>query len=248
MQLLATALLWQKDKEPAQAIAAVNQKLKSLVPKYCDQEPANDPHSHSESAVIEIADQELSALPSGLAQRILYTLPWKLKEGEAYPVIDQDGTEVPLLTIRSALPIIEGDRRVTADWLTGRVVVIGASFEDSRDLHFTPLGRMPGQLVVINATRSLYQHGEITRPPWYVTLSIEAVLIVIMSLAFAVWHSFGGMLVSSLVIIVLLVPASFWFFKQAVWLDFALPLLAVQLHQMFDEFKEALRKTQQSTF
>lgn len=67
------------------------------------------------------------------------------------------------LSIRSALPI--GDRAVDPSWLAGRVVGIGASFAESRDRHLTPLGEIPGALVLINAMQSLYRHGELTAPP-----------------------------------------------------------------------------------
>jgi len=49
-------------------------------------------------------------------------------------------------------------------------MVIGASFAESRDRHLTPLGEMPGTLVLINAIQSLYQHGELTAPPLWVKL------------------------------------------------------------------------------
>jgi len=53
-----------------------------------------------------------------------------------------------------------------------------------------------------------------------------------MSLAFACFTSFYGMLFSGLLIILVMMPISFGLFQAGVWLDFAIPLLAVQLHRM----------------
>jgi len=92
--------------------------------------------------------------------------------------------------------------------------------------------------VLINAIHSLQQYGELSGPPWYLKLLVEAFLILVMSLAFACFDSFWGMVVSGIFIILWLLPLSFAVFRYGVWLDFAIPLLAVQLHQLADEFKE----------
>jgi hypothetical protein len=52
----------------------------------------------------------------------------------------------------------------SADPVRGRVVVIGASFEDSRDLHETPVGTLPGALVMLDAIKSLNQFGPLHGP------------------------------------------------------------------------------------
>lgn len=240
IQLLSAALLRQPDTPSQKVVGNVRAALDTLAPPGCHAPAIEQSHGHGVSGTIHIGDMALSNHPSAVAQRILYTLPWQLRPGERYPTVTlQDGTQAPMLTRRSAWAITDGDKPLSADWLAGRVVVIGASFEESRDLHFTPLGRMPGTLVLANAMHSLYQHGELTPPPWYVKLLIEAALIVIMSIAFAVFNSFWGMVVSGLVIIVLLVPVTFYVFKFGVWLDFAIPLVAVQLHQLAAEFEEA---------
>ena len=53
------------------------------------------------------------------------------------------------------------------------------------------------------------------------------------------FSSFWGLLLSGGFIVLLLLPASFVLFRYGVWLDFAIPLLAVQLYQMVVEFREA---------
>lgn len=240
IQLLAVALRRVDGNDPGATVREVQQTLAPLAPTRCDPvKPGAEAHGgQGSSRTVEIANLKLHADPDAVAQRILYTLPWRLQPGQAYPLISGDaGSPIPALFIRSALPI--GHQAVDPAWLKGRVVVIGGSYAESRDRHPTPLGEMPGALVLINAIQSLHQHDELEAPPLSVKLLVEAVLIVVMSLAFAGFNSFLGMVASGAFIILALLPLSFVVFRYGVWLDFAIPLLAVQLHQMVAEFEEA---------
>lgn len=239
MQLLAVALLKSPGKDAGQVGREINKALAPLAPATCEPiKPGTNSPNPADSRPIQIAGLSLHAKPDEVAQRILYTQPWRLKPGQARPTfLSQNGTESPALSIRSALPI--GRQAVDSAWLAGRVVVIGASFTESRDRYATPLGQMPGPLVLVNSIQSLYQYGEFTPPPLGVKLLIEAALIVVMSITFAYFNSFWGMVLSGGFIFTMLLPISFMLFRYGVWLDFAIPLIAVQLHQMAVEFKSA---------
>lgn len=234
LQLLAVTWLRQPHAEPGQVAGQVHTALQTLAPERCDAHP---PQPHGDP--FAIAGMELSAQPKGIAQRILYELPWQLHPGEAYPTLPRaDGTSAPLLSVFSALPITDGDKPVARDAIAGRVVVIGGSFWESRDLYLTPLGQMPGFLVLVNAIHSLHQHEEIKPPSLYLKLLITMVLITLSSLLFAGLRSFRAMLLASLIIIVLLLPFSYYGFKAGVWLDFVIPFGAVALHWMDARFRE----------
>jgi hypothetical protein len=60
--------------------------------------------------------------------------------------------------IPKGLPIIRFD---AATWLPPWVEIerFGSSYEQTGDYHLTPLGPMPGSMVVINAIHSLLQRG-----------------------------------------------------------------------------------------
>ena len=62
-----------------------------------------------------------------------------------------------------------------------------------------------------------------------------------MSFAVATFRSFFGMLVSGAVIIIVMIPFSFWLFEYGVWLNFAIALVIIQLHQMAAEYREMLQ-------
>lgn len=92
--------------------------------------------------------------------------PFRFGTGRAH-----DGRVVPLLDVRSAATVLERETTVagsyasrgfcesiaavtplplTCEAVRGRVVLIGSSHRDSRDIHFTPLGPMPGAYVLAN--------------------------------------------------------------------------------------------------
>jgi CHASE2 domain-containing sensor protein len=166
---------------------------------------------------------------STLGQRILYgVMPKNYKE--PYPQTAQGRN---ILTTLSAHIIVEKPDQVSNEALQHSITVIGGSYEESGDLYATPLGVMPGVLIVVNAIHSLQQYPELHKPDKWKIVLTEIGLILLMSWAFACFTpSFYGMLVSGLVIILVMMPVSFVVFKYGVWLDFAIPLIAVQLHRM----------------
>ncbi|MGR9088472.1 MAG: CHASE2 domain-containing protein [Gammaproteobacteria bacterium] len=249
IQLLTIVLLNSDRNGADQAASELQRSLAPFAPKQCgDESHGGSAHAgHPSSEIIEISGMKLHSSPDAIAQRIVYTQPWRLESWQARPTIPAGHgteTEAPILAMRSALPIF--NPAVDNSWLSGRVVVIGASFSESRDRHLTPLGEMPGALVLINAIHSLQQYGELNDPPLYVKLLVDFLLIVVMSLAFAGFDSFLGMLVSGATIILALLPVSFVVFRYGVWLDFAIPLVAVQLHQMAEEFQEHRHRHEES--
>jgi hypothetical protein len=182
----------------------------------------------------------LSMKPDELNRRIIYEIPWRLEENEVRPLIKKrydGGAAAPLIVVHSAGKIVDHFSQADVSWLKDRVVVIGASFKDSRDIYPTPIGQMPGALILINAIHSLISYGEMKAPSRWVKIGIEIILIIIMTIAFSRFSSFWGMAISGGAIIVLLLPLSFFFFRSGIWIDFAIPLFAVQLHQMASEFE-----------
>jgi len=97
---------------------------------------------------------------------------------------------------------------------------------------------MPGALIIVNATKSLASFGQITEPPAVVRWSVELLLIIGTALAFSRLGSALGTVICTLAIVTLLIPLSFYFFKFGVWVDFALPLLAMGLHLILESFEK----------
>jgi CHASE2 domain-containing sensor protein len=240
IQLLAAAIATEADVEPTAAVAELKGQLSSLSPVRCSNRSSTENAEMcgsvtTESEFIHTAGLGIDTTPSRIQQRLIYSIPWQ--RPSAGQVIHRDSRE-SLFVRHSAYPITEASLDVDRSWLSGRIVIIGSSYADARDSHATPIGEQPGALILANAIHSLLQYGQIEPPATWQKLLIEAFLILIMSLAFAWFNSFWGMLVSGAIIIIILLPASFMLFKYGVWLDFAIPLIAVQLHQMAAEFEE----------
>ncbi|SVD86106.1 uncharacterized protein METZ01_LOCUS438960, partial [marine metagenome] len=124
--------------------------------------------------------------------------------------------------------------------LKDRIVVIGGSFAENRDNYLTPIGMMPGAMILINAMHSLLQYGQMERPSPWLLYGLELVLILIASVIFALTETFAAKLISGLVTLILLLPLTFSFFKYGLWLDFALPLLGVQIHETVTRWERTL--------
>jgi CHASE2 domain-containing sensor protein len=98
---------------------------------------------------------------------------------------------------------------------------------------------MPGAVVLINAIHSLLQYGQMDRPSVWLVLGIEFVLILGVSILFSIMGTYLAKIVSGVVVLVVLLPLTFSMFKYGLWLDFALPLLGVQLHELVARVKSS---------
>ena len=180
-----------------------------------------------------------------IAQRLIYSIPYDV-QGRRRPTVElsvpaANGDQAKLRRV----PILEREsagRQGNIDsksLYAGRVVVVGGTYRDTRDWHATPVGEMPGAMVVVNAIHSLRVHGQLHKPDLWQILLIEAFLILMMSAAFALYDSVLAFVVSSAGVLLVLLPISYFRFRSGVWVTFALPLLAVQLHQVYRLIEEA---------
>lgn len=183
----------------------------------------------------------VSSNPTDLEQRLIYPLgdfsnvcldgnP-ALKDRRPPPRINFKGELVPLIDCHSALEVLAGT--VPPKVLEDKVVVIGVSYKDSRDLHITPLGLMPGAAWMMNAIQALLEYGQIEESHGWKKYALIFGLIVLVALIFAKLTSFWASLASAVLLCILLVPTSLWLFKLGTWLDFALPMFGVAAHHLF---------------
>ncbi|SEH04616.1 CHASE2 domain protein [Candidatus Venteria ishoeyi] len=203
------------------------------------------PHSceklHELKESLNYAGRKVNLDSHGIGERLMYTLPWPPHPGT---------TELTVLPANKVLAIAERCQQgeCVDDLIRGRIIVIGASHAAARDSHVTPLGYMPGAMIIVNAIKSFYQFGQITPPPGWAKWGLEFLLIVLMAWAFARFSSMLATVLTGLVIMSILMPVSFYFFKFGIWIDFALPVFGMQLHQMVAQYEEehAMRKQLQA--
>jgi CHASE2 domain-containing sensor protein len=243
MPLLAAAMI--RHETPQQAQDKINAELVRFKQDICGE---NIPQSES-SKPIKIAEGlEITEGMYGNRQRIIYNMPWDHPQSIAdkwilrYALRDSDKeTQKVILTVFSAQPYLESPE---GGVFQDKIVVIGSSYSDGGNLYSTPLGTMPGGLVIINAIHSLLQYGAM-KPVWnkvWVVLLLIVVLIVVVSflLAFFV-ESFWLMFFIGIGIIFFVPVSVFLFvdlFVDLFWINFTLPLLAIPVHQIAARYQE----------
>lgn len=182
-----------------------------------------------EAGALHVGDLTLDTKASDYGQRILFSIPWKLGPDESRPEVMVDGRPWRLLTVVPAKAVTEGGIRPTV--APGHIAVIGASNQDARDIHATPLGMLPGSLILINAMHSVITHGQVRAPSLALQLITSLVLLSTMSFIFARFPSVVGTIATFAVLLLVLVPLSIYFFRYGIWIDFAIPALVIKVFQ-----------------
>ncbi len=165
-------------------------------------------------------------------QRIVYSLRWPPEAGPTRQARLMDGRVVPMLVRLRATDVTEAIGSLDTGALAGRVVVIGGSYAGSRDWYATPLGDMPGMMIVTNAIASLRSHGQLHRSHGPMAWLVTGLLLVLASLAYARFHPLVASLVLMPVIYLIVAPISFYVFQAGAWLNFTAPLLGAQVHEL----------------
>jgi CHASE2 domain-containing sensor protein len=163
----------------------------------------------------------LSAKPSDLEQRIFYKFQTTTSLADSF-------SHVPALLITERT-----DQPLSPDLVAGKTVVIGSSYEAGKDLHETPIGEMPGAMVVINQINALMEFGQFQEVSRAIRWAGLLLLIVIFSLSFSFFTKTWGAHISTLIINAVLLPVSLWLFQYGWWLDLVFPLFVLQAYQKF---------------
>ncbi|OQW91467.1 MAG: hypothetical protein BWK78_04555 [Thiotrichaceae bacterium IS1] len=191
--------------------------------------------------------------------RITYSMGWKKGGGckisklPKYCLSDREGNYI--LHVFQARPFAEkiplSDFFLEAkEFMQGSVVVIGGTWDydgNGGDIHLTPLGKIPGGLVIINAIHSLQQpikfwpRVEIwgVHLPWTEIIGLLFFLL-ILSFFFTVFPShLEAVLFAGLVVIILLLISVKFFGEYGIWIDFVLPAMAVYYYHVVIEIGDS---------
>ncbi|MDQ6943552.1 MAG: CHASE2 domain-containing protein [Candidatus Eremiobacteraeota bacterium] len=158
-----------------------------------------------------------------LERRFFYRIAWDAARGRP-----SMAAFVPAHLITEADPQHPFDPAIAA----GRVVVIGGSYADNPDFHRTPLGTMPGSLVLINAIEALITDDHVRESPWWLRILVEAVLVAFVAGLFLYLRPQRAMLASSVLVAGLAMTAGYLFLDRGYWIDPVLPLVGIQLHEL----------------
>lgn len=185
-----------------------------------------------------------------LERRIRYRFPWRLNEGERYPGIawanEQDH---PVFEIKPAVLITDAPV-VSKDDVAGNIIIIGASYADSRDVFATPLEKMPGAMIIANSISSFVTSGEVSYVPW-MKFFLQAFIVMAVAWTFSrikrymksgIWRRMAKYICIAIALAALL-PLSFFLDDWGVWLDVGIPILFIEwFSSAFDQHEKLTRE------
>jgi hypothetical protein len=122
--------------------------------------------------------------------------------------------------------------------ISNNIVVIGQSFEAAGDQHMTPLGTMPGSMVLVNSVKSMLNMKLLQELPTYLDCLIMGFFIVAVGFIFARFTSLGATVVLGLTFVPALLFVNYKLLKIHIWMDFAVPLLAIQAHRIIEVIED----------
>jgi hypothetical protein len=222
VELLTLAIM----DDPAQGAAKLDAALGKAVDGTCEALKPGMQHR------LSFASHEAVELyPDAFGERILFTLPWP---ASALPgaTIELDKRRVPLLVHLPALSIVDHD--AAPDPVRGRIVVISGSNAESRDSYLTPIGAMPGGMVLLNAINSLLQQGQLHQLSAPLGIGVGVAMGMVVWLLLYVFHFAIAVALTGAVIFPLVsLLASRWI-AAGVWLDLGVPTFAMFVHRWFD--------------
>jgi len=106
-----------------------------------------------------------------------------------------------------------------------RIVLVGATFLESRDSFPTPTGLMSGVEIQANMVNTLLARRTLLPPPWYLNLALLTAVCVSISLL-SLWLRPAWLALAALGLVAALVAASYEAYTRGgYWLDFLAPLL-----------------------
>jgi adenylate cyclase len=122
----------------------------------------------------------------------------------------------------------------------GKLVLIGATFGDSRDFYPTPQGLMSGMEVHANIIHTLLSRSQIHPTRRVLAATILLVFAVVTSLFLALLRPTMVTILSLVAIPFVLIPLSYAAFAYlGLWVDFVTPLLAIRWGAMAGEYLES---------
>jgi adenylate cyclase len=113
--------------------------------------------------------------------------------------------------------------------LRGRVVLVGGTFQDGRDFHQTPHGRMAGVEIQANIVHMLLTRSFVRPAGWITVLTVQLGAVFLAGVVMASTRPLWGTAICLAGALTLGVPASLAALKRGYLVDFLLPVLAVAL-------------------
>ncbi|HET9392516.1 MAG TPA: CHASE2 domain-containing protein [Candidatus Rubrimentiphilum sp.] len=181
----------------------------------------------------------VSLSSNGIERRIFYRLPWPANADDS----NDDGR---LLVLKAGT--ILSHAASDASLLRGKVVVIGSSAAVAGDREATPLGIMPGSVVLINAISTLIRGDQLHDLGVVGTIGIELFLIVLVSYLFAVLPATPALVLSLAIVFAGTLTVGFAALNSGAWIDSVFPAVGVILHEAFHRARDYIHALKQTPY
>lgn len=168
------------------ALQTLRDRLRKLAP--CDASPEAERLSRAQQMPCGNAMWPIGN-PSA-ASEITFRDRWKLPDGWLRRQVPMaDGSSADIVTTHDAadfLRLTNADNGAALERLfANRIVLIGSSAELMNDTQMTPIGSMPGMMVIANAVRSALMDGQGSRIGYGLCLILVSTMSLI---TFLIWH------------------------------------------------------------
>lgn len=169
-------------------------------------------------------------LEKSVSQRIIYDkeMSWPPKEKRCD---NNDQTKVLSVCSAQVFESSEVTLEEAKQFVKDKVVVIGGSgkYGEISDMHYTPVGQMPGGVLLIHAINSLVRYGQVGVLSWPKELLSYFVVCLLIVFVFTSFRdSYNGMVLSAILSIAILIPVTGWLFQEhGIWLGFGVTLMIV---------------------
>jgi adenylate cyclase len=114
--------------------------------------------------------------------------------------------------------------------LKDRIVLIGATFADSRDLYETPHGKLSGVEIHANVVHMLATRSFIQPMGWVLSFGLQVLLVLVAGVLLTKLNPLAGTLICLVGAVAIGLPASYLIFERGhYWIDFMLPVFATRV-------------------
>jgi CHASE2 domain-containing sensor protein len=167
------------------ALDGLDKALRSAAPVCSGRQAAIPADASAQAAQLLAQPSKYQAVLSKVLRepRILYRFSWV--QGAAFELATNTAQSI----VVPPGPVLDPDADL--DIFRGRIVVVGSSAAEARDMHLTPLGEMPGEMILANAVRSMIGEGPVHESGFWNGLLIAALMS---SATFGAWILFRRIL------------------------------------------------------
>ena len=121
----------------------------------------------------------------------------------------------------------------------GKIVLVGATFGESRDFFPTPQGLMSGVEIHANIIHTILSRSQILGAQRWVALSLSLLFALVISVLLSLFRPVMVTILGFIAIPLLLIPLSYLAFARlGIWVDFVTPLLAIRLGGLVGDLLE----------